>query len=114
MKRDDQVRLCHMRDAAREVMGYCAGMDQAQFGADTRTQRAVTQCVQIIGEAAYHVSQAGRDAYPHVPWASIVGTRHRLVHAYFNTDVNILWQVVQQQLPQLAEILDAVPDPTDP
>lgn len=118
MRHEDAVRLNHMRDAAEEALGYGQGMTLDQFRADTRTQRAVTYCIQVIGEAAYHIAQETRDEFPEVPWPKLVGTRHRLVHGYLEVDVEILWAVVDQHLEPLLEALHAVPrldeDPPDP
>ncbi len=88
-------------------------MDRQDFLRDLRTQRAVTCCVQIIGEAAYHVSDQTRNIYPRVPWRKITGTRHRLVHAYFDIDLGILWHVVQDELEPLVEALAGLPPDGD-
>ena len=109
MKPEDVTRLRHMRDAASEALRYCQDMNRQDFLRDTRTQRAVTCCIQIIGEAAYHVSDETRSLFPGVPWRKITGTRHRLVHAYFDIDLGILWTVVQDELEPLIKALAELP-----
>ena len=64
--------------------------------------------VEIIGEAAYQIAQATRDNLPEIPWEDIVGMRHRLVHAYFDINLNILWRTVQEDLPVLVAALKSV------
>jgi uncharacterized protein with HEPN domain len=62
---------------------------------------ALVRAVEIIGEAASKISAEGRDELPAVPWSSIVSMRNRLVHAYFDVDLDILWNTVTEALPPL-------------
>ena len=62
---------------------------------------ALTRAVEIVGEAAAQVSDAGRTEFPDVPWPHIVGMRNRLVHAYFDINPDILWDTVPLALPGL-------------
>jgi uncharacterized protein with HEPN domain len=57
--------------------------------------------VEVVGEAAAKVSEAGRSELPAVPWAQIIGMRNRLIHAYFDINRDILWDTVQLALPPL-------------
>ena len=66
---------------------------------------------EIVGEAAYQVSQATRNSLPGIPWEDIIGMRHRLVHAYFDINLDILWQTLQNDLPPLVvELERALPE----
>jgi uncharacterized protein with HEPN domain len=62
---------------------------------------ALVQAVQIVGEAAGKVSAETRSRYPDIPWARMTGMRHRLVHAYFEVDHDILWTTVTKAAPDL-------------
>lgn len=68
---------------------------------------ALTRAIEIVGEAAAQVSDAGRAELPAIPWQQIVGMRNRLVHAYFDIDLDILWDTVQLSLPILIAPLKA-------
>ena len=61
--------------------------------------------IEIVGEAAYQLSETTKDELPSIPWVDIIGTRHRLVHAYFDINLDVLWQTVKQDLPGLVEAL---------
>ena len=86
MRKDDQIRLRHMLEAAKEVMSFMENRTRADLDKDRKLELALIKDIEIIGEAATKLTEECRDAWPHIPWDSIIGMRHRLIHAYF--DVN--------------------------
>jgi uncharacterized protein with HEPN domain len=101
MRKDDAIRLRHMLDAAREAIEFTQGRTRADLNSDRKLVLALVKDVEIIGEAAYQVSQPGRNKLPDIPWDDIIRMRHRLVHAYFDINLDILWRTVQDDLPPL-------------
>ena len=97
----DRVRLEHMLAAARDAVQFVTGRGRADLDQDALLRRALINCVQEIGEAASRMTAAGRARATDLPWGQIVATRHILVHAYFKVDLNILWGVVERDLPSL-------------
>jgi uncharacterized protein with HEPN domain len=67
---------------------------------------ALLKCVEIIGEAAARVGKSTRTRHPALPWTDIVGMRNRLVHAYFDIDLALLWTTVTDDLPLLIAELE--------
>ena len=57
----------------------------------------------IIGEAVRGISEATRKAYPEIPWSKIAGTRDRVIHSYFRVDLDIVWDIVEKELPGLRQ-----------
>lgn len=111
MNKDDAIRLRHMLDAAREAISFTGGLHRVDLNEDRKLELALVKDVEIIGEAAFQVSQATRDSLPGIPWDDIIGMRHRLVHAYFDINLDILWQTIQNDLPPLvAELERALPE----
>lgn len=106
MLRDDTVRLRHMLDAARQAIEFVRGRSRADLDRDPMLALALVKLVEIVGEAASQVSDLGRAKAPSLPWADIVGMRHRLVHAYFDINLGILWQTVQHNLPPLLVVIE--------
>jgi len=106
MRKDDVIRLRHMLDAAREAMEFTRGRSREDLDGDRKLVLALVKDVEIIGEAAYQVSNEVRDQMSPIPWDDIIGMRHRLVHAYFDINLDILWRTVQDDLPPLAAELE--------
>lgn len=105
-RKDDIVRLRHMLDAAREAMAFASGKSRSDLENDRMLVLALVKDIEIIGEAAYQISPQARERLPDIPWDDIIGMRHRLVHAYFDINLDILWKTVQQDLPSLVDALE--------
>ncbi len=114
MRKDDAVRLRHMLDAAEEALTFVRGRRRVDLDIDRQLVLSLVKEVEIIGEAAYQVSQATRNSLSEMPWEDIIGMRHRLVHAYFDINLDILWRTVQEDLPALVALLRSALSPKEP
>lgn len=110
--------LQHILDAIDRATEYVAGMDAAAFETDSRTQDAVLHNLQIIGEAVGKIRAADpqfASDHPDIAWDLIYGMRNRLVHNYFEIDLEVVWRTVKQDLPPLRlRIFAALPDSATP
>jgi uncharacterized protein with HEPN domain len=106
MRKDDEIRLRHMLDAAREAMSFAHGRTRADLGSDRMLVLSLVKAIEIVGEAAYQIAETTREELPAVPWADIIGMRHRLVHVYFDINLDVLWQTVQDELPTLIRLIE--------
>jgi uncharacterized protein with HEPN domain len=95
-----------MLDAAQEAVGFVQGRRRGDLDFDRQLVLSLVKEVEIIGEAAYQVTEQTRKEIPGLPWADLIGMRHRLVHAYFDINVDILWKTIQEDLPPLIEKLE--------
>jgi uncharacterized protein with HEPN domain len=105
MQPEDDIRLRHLREAASKAVRYSAAATRADLDDDELLRLALTKLVEIVGEAAKHVSPEFRAEYPSVPWAAAARMRDRLVHHYFDINLDILWQTVTDDLPELLTTL---------
>jgi uncharacterized protein with HEPN domain len=95
-----------MLDAAREAGRFVVGRARHDLNRDRQLVLALVKCVEIIGEAASQTTAPTRAALPEIPWPSIVAMRHRLVHAYFDIDNDLVWDTVVADLPPLVDSLE--------
>ena len=100
-KRDAAILLEDIREAVAKIGRYVSGMDRTAFLGDEKTVDAVVRNVEIIGEAVKQLPDNFKAANSAVPWAQIAGLRNRIVHDYAGVDIEIIWQVVQESLPEL-------------
>ena len=115
MRKDDEVRLRHMLDAAREAVSFARGRTRGDLNNDRQLVLALVKGVEIVGEAATQVTEPTRQRLPEIPWEQIVGMRNRLVHAYFDLNLDIVWKTVQGDLPELISLLEpAIPSERSP
>ncbi len=108
MYKDDRVRLHHMLDAAKEIQFFALGYARKDLEQDRKLALAIIKDIEIIGEAASQVSEELRARYPEIPWPSIVGMRNRLIHAYFDIDLDLVWGTVAEDLPPLIVSLEKI------
>ena len=107
----DSTRLRHMLDAARKAVRFVAGRSREELeNDDDPLADALVRLVSLIGEAANQVSPATQIELDDVPWPDVIGMRNRLIHAYFDINLDILWATVQTSLPALIEALSPALD----
>lgn len=95
-------------EAVRRIQEYVGTMSYEQFRKDIRTQDAVMRNLEILGEAAKNISAVFRKKHANVPWKQLAGLRDRLIHHYFGVNLDIVWGVIQKELPDLTiQIKDA-------
>ena len=111
MRPDDRVRLRHLHDAATKAIRYSEGKQRSDLDHDEFLRLALTKLVEIVGEAAKSISSEGRTAMPAVPWRAAARMRDRLVHHYFDINLDILWQTITEDLPQLLAVLPSEDEP---
>jgi uncharacterized protein with HEPN domain len=107
-RHDPQVRLQHMLEYAREATALMRGKTRADLDTDRALGLAMLRCLEIVGEAAYHVPESVRQQHPGIPWLAIIGTRHRLVHGYDLVDYDIIWSTITADLPALIAELEKI------
>lgn len=103
MSHDYRLYLEDMQEACEKVLRYVRSLLFDQFVQDEKTFDAVVRNLEIIGEAAKHIPPQLRDRHPKVEWRKIAGLRDVVAHEYFGIDEDILWDVVQNQVPTLLD-----------
>ena len=110
MRRDD-AWLLDILLAARDAVDFASGLDYEKFERNPLHQKAILKTIEIIGEAAARISQETREAHPEIPWPKIIAMRNHLVHAYFEINLRRVWEVVQNDVPDLLSLIEPLIPP---
>lgn len=100
--------LRHMLDHAREAVALAQGRSRADLDSDRLLELALVRLLEIVGEAASRVPNKDCARYPEIPWPQIVSLRNRLIHGYDAVDLDILWQIIEHDLPPLVSALETI------
>ena len=101
MPRDSRIYLEDILAAAAKIRSYVGTMGADEFLRDGKTVDAVVRNLEIIGEAVKQLPDAVRAQEPGIEWQKIAGLRDILIHAYARVDLDIIWDVVANKLPEL-------------
>ena len=102
--RADKERIQDILNAIERIERFTSE-GKNHFFSNEMIQSAVIYQIQIIGEASYKISEDFKLLYKDIPWKNIEGTRHIIVHDYFRVNLNIIWDVIEKNLPELKKKL---------
>ncbi len=108
MPKGDRILLRHMLDAALKAKHFIQGRSRGELDSDEMLALAVIRLLEVMGEATRGLSQEVKDKNPQIPWKQIAGTRDRLIHGYFDVDLDIICNIVSRDLPPLIEELEKI------
>jgi uncharacterized protein with HEPN domain len=103
----DSAYLLDMLLSARLAQSYVAGKTRVEFDVDRQCQDAVVRRLEIIGEAAGHISPPTRATLATIPWRQITSMRNRMIHQYNQVDLDIVWDTVTRDLAALIAALQS-------
>lgn len=97
----DSLRLQHIVEAAQHLSDFINGVSKEEFSANYEKQRAVINQLEVIGEAASKLTPVFRERYRDVDWPRAIGMRHKMIHDYFDIDIDIVWATALDDIPIL-------------
>jgi uncharacterized protein with HEPN domain len=104
MSRDNEI-LLDLVNACRSILDFTVGMSKDEFLEDTKTQSSVLYQIIIIGEAVNRISENFKSIHPEIPYAQIKGMRNRVTHEYKDVDLDIIWEAINTDIPNLLNII---------
>ncbi|SRR5579883_1319425 len=102
----DNASLLDIAEAAQLILEFAQGLDKTELAANLEKQSAVLYQIVIIGEAVKRLSTDFRNQHPHIPWREIAGMRDILTHQYDRVEVDEIWGVIQDDIPQLLSMIE--------
>ncbi|TNE81475.1 MAG: DUF86 domain-containing protein [Bacteroidetes bacterium] len=107
-KRNNELLVVDMLEAAERIQAYTKGFDFERFSSDQKTLDAVVRNFEIIGEASTRITAEFQATKTQIPWKQLRGYRNRLIHEYFGVDYLIIWEIIESELPKLVDQLKSL------
>lgn len=103
MRKNPQVFLKHILESIEWIEKETKNLSKDKFIQNVPRQDIVIRRLEIIGEAVKNLPAGFRKKYPDIPWQKIAGLRDKLIHGYFGIDLELVWEIVQKNLPPFKE-----------
>ena len=104
----NNLRLRHIIEASGHIAEFVSGVSKEEFAADYEKQSAVIRQFEIIGEAAGKLSPEFVELHKEIDWPKVVGMRHKMIHDYFDVDVDIVWNTAIDDVPSLKKSIEKI------
>jgi uncharacterized protein with HEPN domain len=101
----DSTSILDVAKAGRQVLQFAEGLSREQLETDLMRQSAILYQIPVIGEATKRLSPSYREQYPDIPWKQMAGMRDFLAHQYDRIDFDTVWEVIQQEIPELLKMI---------
>ncbi|MBI4268315.1 DUF86 domain-containing protein [Candidatus Uhrbacteria bacterium] len=106
MKKDPAVFINHIIESIALIERYVGSATKSEYLKNTEMQDAVMRRIEIIGEATKCLVEEFKSEHSEIPWRNIAGMRDKLIHEYFGVDLELVWEVVKKDLPELKRSLE--------
>ncbi len=101
MKKDPLIFVGHILESIEKIEIYARKLTKEKLTNDTRIQDAIIRRIEIIGEAVKNLPDDFRNKHPEVEWSKIIRTRDKIIHHYFGVDLNVIWNIIKKDIPDL-------------
>ncbi len=106
--KEDVIFIKHILESINAIDEFSKNMDKEELISNRMKQSAIVREIEIIGEAIKNISDNLKEKYSSIPWKEIVGTRDKMIHHYFGVDLNIVWNIIKKDLPDLKEKIQKI------
>lgn len=114
MKKDPTVFMKHISDSIKEIEEFTKEIHtKGKFLQKKVVYEAVIRKIEVIGEAVKNIPLSFRDKYPEIPWKGIAGMRDKLIHNYFDVDLDRVWIAVKEEIPELKKQIQEILEKED-
>ena len=103
MIKDSSIFIEHIIENITDIESFVKNVDKDKFLKNKEKQNAVIRSLEIIGEAVKNLPQKVTIKYPSIPWKEIAGTRDKITHHYFGVDLELIWKIIKENIPELKQ-----------
>ena len=110
MQKDNLVYIKHIRDSIYKIEDFTSGLSKGDFLSEENqvVQSGVVRELEVVGEATSKISNEYRQSHKDVPWRDMIDTRNKVIHDYLSVDYNLIWDILQKDLPNLKAQIEAL------
>ena len=108
MNKDPLIFIRHMVESMTFIESFSKGLTKEHLAQDELKQSAIIRKIEIVGEAAKNLPKEYISKHPSIPWKDIIGMRDKIIHHYFDIDLDIVWQVITVDLPDVKKKLNQI------
>ena len=108
MKRSLKLFIYDIAESIKDIESFTRGISEESFSNDRLRQDAVIRRLEVMGEAVKNIPDSFREKHPEVQWKKIAGLRDRIIHAYFEVDLDITWGIIKGDLPELKKKINKI------
>jgi len=108
MKKDPLVFVKHILESIENIESFSRGLSKSEFANDRLRQSAIIREIEIIGEAVKNLPEEFTAKYPFIEWTKIAGARDKLIHHYFGVDLDVIWDIIKYDLPELKKNIEKI------
>ncbi len=101
-KRGDIELIFDIQESIVRIMSYAQGLSYSQFLKDSKTQDAIVRNFEILGEASKNLSRDFRSKHKNISWSEMARFRDKLIHGYSGISYDMVWEAVEERLPELS------------
>ena len=108
MKREFRLFIEDISESIRLIEKYIGNLSKDNLDNNQELKDSIVRRLEIIGEAVKNIPGDFKEKYPKVPWKKIAGLRDIIIHAYFNVDLDIMWNIIKKDIPDLKEKIQKI------
>jgi len=108
IKKDPLIFIKHIRDSLSEVDSFTKNVSKEKFMREKLIQNAVIRSIEVIGETVKNLPKSFTNKYKEIPWNKIAGMRDKIIHHYFGVDLETIWKVVKENVPELKKQIEKI------
>ncbi|MEK6854656.1 MAG: DUF86 domain-containing protein [Nanoarchaeota archaeon] len=107
-KKEDSIFIMHILDSINAIEDFSKNLSRKNLELDRLRRSAIVREIEIIGEASKNISADFKDKHNEIPWKAIIGTRDKVIHHYFGINLDVVWEIIKENLPDLKRKLKSL------